>query len=202
MVDYTGRKVTIVGGGKVGARKARYFADEAKVTVFSRSFITDFQTIPVNQIEIEVSHEDSDITTLIMGASLVIAATSDPILNSLILTCCRGQGILCNNVTEPPGDVILPAKFTGKQFTIAVSTQGGSPAVARFIREHIQATWPDLDQMIILEDHLRSELKYQGVPEGRRREILTAVLHDQEIWQKLKTGLREADALVTQRYLP
>ncbi|MFH0966382.1 MAG: bifunctional precorrin-2 dehydrogenase/sirohydrochlorin ferrochelatase [Methanobacteriota archaeon] len=200
MVNYTGKKVTIFGGGKVGARKARYFADEADVTVYSRSFNSDFQTIPVKQIKKDVSREDSNLSTLIEGASLVIAATSDPVLNSSILTSCKRQGILCNNATEPPGDVSLPAKFTGEQFTIAVSTRGGSPAVARFIREHIQATWPNLDQMIILEDQLRSDLKEQGIPEDRRREILTAVLHDPEIWQALKTGLPEANRLVAQRY--
>ncbi|PKL59957.1 MAG: hypothetical protein CVV33_05180 [Methanomicrobiales archaeon HGW-Methanomicrobiales-4] len=148
----------------------------------------------------ELSSEESRLTSFIAGASLVIAATSDPALNSLILTCCQGQGILCNNATEPPGDVTLPAKFTGEQFTIAVSTLGGSPAVARFIREHIQATWPDLDQMIILEEQLRSDLKEQGIPEDRRRDILTQVLHDQKIWHALKTGLPEANMLVTERY--
>lgn len=200
MVNYTGKQVTIFGGGKVGARKARYFADEADVTVYSRSFIPDFEAIPVKLVRTDVRDEDSKLTTLIAGASLVIAATSDPALNSSILTCCRAEGILCNNVTKPAGDVTLPAKFSGEQFTISVSTLGGSPAVARFIREHIQTSWPDLDQMIILERQLRSDLKEQEISEDRRREILTAVLHDPEIWQALKTGLPEANMVVARRY--
>ena len=201
MVNYIGKRVTIFGGGKVAARKAMYFVSEADITVYSRSFIPDFQTMPVKQIRMELSSNDTRIPNLIPGASLVIAATSDPIVNLSVLTCCRNQGILCNNVTSPPGDVTLPAKFTGEQFTIAVSTRGGSPAVARFIREHIEATWPDLDLMISLEEQLRSDLKGQGISEDRRGGILAAVLHDQEIWQALKPGLTEANMMVIERYL-
>ena len=38
MIDLAGKKVVIFGGGEVGARKARFFAPEAEVTVISRSF--------------------------------------------------------------------------------------------------------------------------------------------------------------------
>jgi precorrin-2 dehydrogenase/sirohydrochlorin ferrochelatase len=201
MVDYTGKKVTIFGGGNVGARKARYFAGEAEVMVYSRSFIPDFQIIPVKQMRIELSAEGTQLPGLIAGASLVIAATSDSRLNTSILTCCQNQGILCNTVTIPPGDVTLPAKYTGEEFVIAISTLGGSPAVSRFIREHMETTWPDLDLMIRLEKRLRADLKEQGIPEEQRRDILTAALHDPEVWKALKLGVAEANILIGKRYL-
>ena len=201
MVDCNGRLVTIFGGGEVGARKARYFSDEADVTVYSRSFSPAFQSIPVRQIHTELHAGDERIADFIRGAFLVIAATSDPALNTAILTQCREMKILCNNATNPQGDVVLPAKFTGERFTIAVSTRGGSPAVSRFIREHLESTWPNLDLMIILEEKLRHELKKLDFSEDNRRNILTAVLHDPVVWQTLTQGVPAALQYTEEKYL-
>lgn len=200
MVDCTAKKVTICGGGEVGARKAAYFAGEAEVTVYSRSFSAAFHSLSVHQVQTEILPIEENISRIIMGAFLVIAATSDPALNAVIESRCRAAGILCNNATRPAGDVILPAKFSGDRFTIAISTQGGSPAVARYIREHMQATWPDLDQMIILEEELRGDLKEEQIPEEQRRKILTTILHDSAIWQSLPKGVAATRKVIQERY--
>ena len=185
MVDCTHRSVTIFGGGEVGARKARYFAGEADVTVYSRSFSPAFDSIQAKKIRIDLFEAEERIDEFIRGAFLVIAATSDSDLNQTIAARCSTVGILCNNATTPQADVTLPAKFTGEKYTIAISTQGGSPAVSRFIRETIEATWPDLDLMISLEENFRRDLKDRKISEERRRELLTAVLHDPAIWKAL-----------------
>ncbi|MDD1730107.1 MAG: bifunctional precorrin-2 dehydrogenase/sirohydrochlorin ferrochelatase, partial [Methanospirillum sp.] len=78
---------------------------------------------------------------------------------------------------------------------------GGSPAVARFIREHFEKTWPHLDLMITLEDELKQNLKERQIPESRRREILTSILYDDEIWQALQRGLEPAITLAKEKYL-
>jgi precorrin-2 dehydrogenase/sirohydrochlorin ferrochelatase len=200
MVDCTGRPVTIFGGGAVGARKARYFSDEADVTVYSRSFSPSFQSIPVRQIQAEISIRGEQIDEVIRGAFLVVAATSDPDLNKEIIERCTRKGILCNNATTPAGSVTLPAKYTGNRFTIAVSTKGASPGVSRFIREHMEACWPDLDQMIMLEEEFRQILKEQGISESRRREILADLLHDPEAWLTLSQGIGAALRYAEEKY--
>lgn len=202
MVDCTHRSVTIFGGGEVGARKARYFAGEADVTVYSRSFSPAFDSIQAKKIRIDLFEAEERIDEFIRGAFLVIAATSDSDLNQTIAARCSTVGILCNNATTPQADVTLPAKFTGEKYTIAISTQGGSPAVSRFIRETIEATWPDLDLMISLEENFRRDLKDRKISEERRRELLTAVLHDPAIWKALSGGIEPALRLVQERYHP
>ncbi|MDD1729064.1 MAG: bifunctional precorrin-2 dehydrogenase/sirohydrochlorin ferrochelatase, partial [Methanospirillum sp.] len=127
MVDCSQKSVTIFGGGEVGARKARYFADEADVTVYSRSFSPAFESINVKKICITIPKDEQKIRDLIQGAFLVIAATSDPDLNRFIATRCNEERILCNSATEPTADVTLPAKYKGNTFSLSISTNGGSP---------------------------------------------------------------------------
>ncbi len=200
MVDCTDRPVTIFGGGEVGARKAEYFAPAADVTVYSRTFSPAFQDIRVVQITTELTGDEREIDRYIEGAFLVIAATSDPDLNRRILTVCRDRKILCNNATMPRGDVILPATYEGGRFTIAISTKGASPAVSRFIREHLQAAFPDLDQLISLEEQLRSRLRDQGLPEPCRRDILTRALHDPEVRKRLQNGTDTTITYIMEQY--
>lgn len=201
MVDCSKRLVTIFGGGKVGARKARYFASEADVTVYSRSFSPAFNSIQVKQVGTTIPRDETAITDLIRGSFLVITATSDPELNLIIATRCRDEGILCNNATDIHSVVTLPAKITGERYTIAVSTSGGSPAVSRFIREQIEEMWPDLDLMITLSEELRQDMRMRLIPETKRREILTAILHDPVIWKSLQTGTENALMRVKETYL-
>ncbi|PWR70138.1 precorrin-2 dehydrogenase/sirohydrochlorin ferrochelatase family protein [Methanospirillum lacunae] len=201
MVDCSKRLVTIFGGGEVGARKARYFADEADVTVYSRSFSPAFGSIQVKQIRTTIPRDETAISDLIRGTFLVITATSDPDLNQIIATRCKADGILCNNATDSHSDVTLPAKITGDRYTIAVSTSGSSPAVSRFIREQIEEMWPDLDKMISLSEELRMDMRTRMIPETRKREILTAILHDPTVWKSLRTETEDTLMRVKETYL-
>lgn len=200
MVDGNNKRVAICGGGEVSARKAAYFAEEAEVTVYSRSFCPAFDDMPVKKIRIELNADDASIPSIIRGAFLVIAATSDPDLNASIRARCLSEKILCNNATSPQGDVILPAQYRGDRFTISVSSLGASPAISRFLREYLQNTFPCLDQMIALEENLRHDLKEQHVPEHERREILNTLLHDPDIWATLPSGPDKARKRVQERY--
>jgi precorrin-2 dehydrogenase/sirohydrochlorin ferrochelatase len=200
MVDITNKQVIICGGGEVSARKAAYFAQEAEVTVYSRSFSPAFATIPVRKIQIELNANDDQISSIIRGAFLVIAATSDPELNNVIRTRCEAEQILCNSATSPLGDVTLPAQYHGNQFTITVSTHGKSPAVSRYIREYMQNTFPNLDQMICLEETLRCDLKNNQIPEDERKRILTTILNDPHIWSALPSGSDAARRYVQEKY--
>jgi siroheme synthase, N-terminal domain len=150
MIDFTGKKVIIFGGGVVGARKARYFANEADVIVYSRSFHPEFQEIPVKTEVCNLTRDLETLRNMIHHASLVIAATSDPELNGLIESACTHEHIWCNVAAGKQGDVVLPAKISGNRYVIAVSTSGSVPAVSRLIREEIENTFPDLDDLILL----------------------------------------------------
>ncbi len=201
-VDCSGRRVIIFGGGAVAARKAAYFAPEARVLVVSRSFVRKLESSDVEKKNADIREiTDAGLSALIGDAFLVIAALSDPEQNNRIGSICRSRGILFNNADGEAGDVILPAISRGENFTLAISTGGSSPAVSRFIREHLEQELPELDAMIDLQRRLREELKRTEPDPAQRNAILRRVLDDASVWKALKTDPAGAWDTVSARYL-
>jgi precorrin-2 dehydrogenase/sirohydrochlorin ferrochelatase len=201
-VDCSGRRVVIFGGGEVACRKARFFVPEANVTVVSRSFIGKFAGLMVNKQETDVSLASDDaLRGIVSGAFLVVGALSDPEQNNRIGRLCREAGILFNNADGETGDVIIPALSRGENYCIAISTGGSSPAVSRFVREHLESVFPALDAMIALQSELREELKKTEPSQPRRNEILHEVLSDPSVWETLGKDPALARKHVFGRYL-
>ena len=186
MIDLTGKKVVIIGGGEVGARKARFFAPAAEVTVISRSFSPHLSGIDVKRIPRDIRDlPDGKIRALLDGAFAVVAATPDPSLNNRIGTLCREKGILFNNASGDTGDLLIPSVIAGDHFLLALSTEGESPAVSRFLREHLQSTLPELDRMVALQGRLRKYLLDIEPDSRKRKDIVIKVLHDPSVWVAL-----------------
>ncbi|PWR71223.1 bifunctional precorrin-2 dehydrogenase/sirohydrochlorin ferrochelatase [Methanospirillum stamsii] len=200
MVDFTGRKVIIFGGGAVGARKARYFVEEADVTVYSRSFHPDFSSIPVRQEVLDLSPDAYSICPLIQDSALVIAATSDPDLNNIIREASESVHVFCNVASGNPGDVFLPAKVTGKKFTLAISTIGSVPAVSRLIREEMEKTFPDMDELIELGEWIRESFSTDHADPISGQSILYTALRDPETRKALSKGQMNAREYIRERY--
>jgi precorrin-2 dehydrogenase/sirohydrochlorin ferrochelatase len=200
-VDCSGKRIVIFGGGEVASRKAAYFS-EAEVLVVSRSFSHKMSILPVERRMLDAGRvSDEVITGIIGGAFLVIGALSDPIQNNRIKNLCRAQNILFNNADGEAGDVIIPSVTGGKNYLLAISTKGNSPAVSRFIRENLEQQFPALDDMIALQRDLRAQLKHTEPSLLRRNAILWDVLNDREIWKALKNNPDRACILVQERYL-
>ncbi len=201
-IDCSGRLIVIFGGGAVAARKAAYFAQDASVLVVSRSFVQKMDTLQVEKKSVDIEHApDSTLAGLIRGAFLVIGALSDQTQNNRIGRLCRKKGILFNNADGASGDVILPAICRGEQYTLAISTGGSSPAVSRFIREHLEEELPGLDAMIELQRRLRRELKHTEPDQARRTMIVRKVLEDNAVWKLLMKSPEKAWETVSARYL-
>jgi precorrin-2 dehydrogenase/sirohydrochlorin ferrochelatase len=201
-VDCSGKRVVIFGGGEVASRKAAYFSGEADVLVVSRSFSHKMSILPVERRMLEVGRvSDEVLTGIIDRAFLVIGALSDPIQNNRIKNLCMAREILFNNADGEAGDVIIPSVTTGENYQLAISTMGNSPAVSRFIREHLETQFPALDEMIALQHDLRAQLKLTEPAQSRRNAILWEVLNDRELWKTLKNDPARARQQVMERYL-
>ena len=201
-VDCSDRRIVIFGGGNVAARKAVYFSKKSHLTVVSRSFVSAFDGVQVTRVELDLeTTSDLKLLDLTRDAFLVIAALSDPEANNRIGKLCRTKGILFNNADGEPGTVVLPAVTGGEHYTIAISTHGASPAVARFVREELDDAFPALDGMIVLQERLREALKESEPDQKKRNVVLRDVLDDSAVWQTLSTDEDAAWDDVKKRYL-
>src|SRR4051812_34999370 len=87
-LDIAGQRVVVVGGGKVGLRKARGLVDAgARVYVVSPQFNAVFEDLAVSRITREYSAGD------LTGAQLAFAATDDRAVNRQVGEDARKLGI-------------------------------------------------------------------------------------------------------------
>jgi precorrin-2 dehydrogenase/sirohydrochlorin ferrochelatase len=169
MIDCAQKKIVIIGGGNVAARKAAYFSD-ADVFMYSATFHPDVPAY-VTRVSCTIAPDRDAIRRIIEDAFLVIVATSDPGLNTFIVDVTRAEKILCNCADGEPGDVIIPAQIQRGEIVIAVSSGGTSPALSQFLRIHLEEMFPELEQIAVFLAVLKLELK-QSIPEQKRRSII------------------------------
>jgi len=201
-VDCAGKRIVIFGGGEVAARKGAYFSGEAEVLVVSRSFSHKMSILPVERRMMDASRvPDEVLDRIIEGAFLVIGAFSDAAQNNRIKVLCAEKGILFNNADGEPGDVIIPSVTSGKNYMLAISTKGSSPAVSRFLREYLETQLPSLDEMVALQRDLRAQLKHCEPSVSRRNLILREVLHDPALWEILSRDPARVHQYVQEKYL-
>lgn len=137
-MDLAGRECLVVGAGTVAARKVRsLLACGAAVTVVGERPAAAFRALERRGVRLRPRRfRASDVG----GQALVIAATDDRSVNASVAAAARRRGIPVNAVDDPPNcTFIVPAVVRRGALTVAVSTGGKSPAVARFVKERIEA---------------------------------------------------------------
>jgi precorrin-2 dehydrogenase/sirohydrochlorin ferrochelatase len=140
-LDIKDKKCVIVGGGEVAARKAERLLDcGAKVVVISPKLTPELAALKDKNLISHITAEYSG--DLIDKAALIVGATDDEKTNARISSDARGKGIPVNIVDDPQKcDFILPALVQRGDLAIAVGTGGKSPALARHLREELEATY-------------------------------------------------------------
>jgi len=168
-LDIAGKRCAVIGGGQVALRKVQTLLEyKAKVEVISPELCPELAAIE----EISVRNRQYQPGDL-KGAFLAIVATDNHEINHRIAREARSQGILVNVVDDAEYcDFILPSLVRRGDMTIAVSTAGRSPALARKLRTRLEQDFgEEYAALIVLVDEVRRELKQQGITV------------DSEIWQ-------------------
>ena len=125
--------VLVVGGGKVAARKIDgLLRAGASVTVVAPWFTDEVLALPVRRIARPYGASDLD------GVRLVITATADRAVNAQVTRDATARNIWSNSADDPINcTFILPAIARNGVLIAAVSTGGGSPALAGWLRSQI-----------------------------------------------------------------
>ncbi len=160
----TGKRCVVVGGGQVAVRKVRALLEyKASVEVISPELCSELGQL-VESGEIQILHREYRAGDL-KGAVIAIAATDDSDINLRVAKEAQGKAVLVNVVDDAESsDFILPSYVRRGDVTIAISTAGRSPALARKIRTKLEkdfgAEYACLARLI---DEVRAEVKRQGI---------------------------------------
>lgn len=126
--------VLVVGGGRIGARKAEGLSAAGARVRLVAAEVSDH----VDRTALaEVRERPFDVTDL-DDVRLVVTATGDHAVDQAISAAARSRGIWTNAADQPVDcEFILPAITRAGRVTGAVSTDGASPALARYLRDRI-----------------------------------------------------------------
>lgn len=165
MLDIRGRSAIVVGGNEIAAEKAASLAASgAHVLVQASHFCAEVRALAdAGQVTLrEKQYESGDLA----GAFVVVAAvTYEPELVEAIWAETQKRGQLINIVDVPERcSFILPSILRRGQLTIAVSTEGASPSLAKRIRLRLESLFPPAyDAYLRLASVARAHLRAEGV---------------------------------------
>lgn len=139
VLHLAGRLTVIVGGGRVGKRKLQgVLKAGARVKVIDPSTPGEPKNENVEYVQRRYRRGD------LAGAHLVFSCTDDPETNRAVAEEAEKLSIWCSRSDQPQqSDFSLPAVLRRGDLTVAVSTGGGSPAMAALLRNEIAEMVPD-----------------------------------------------------------
>jgi uroporphyrin-III C-methyltransferase/precorrin-2 dehydrogenase/sirohydrochlorin ferrochelatase len=167
-----GRRVLLVGGGRVASEKLRALVEAgARVTVVAPSIADEIAAMPVGITRRPFAPQDLN------GVWFVVAAAT-PDVNREVASCAEQRGIFVNAVDDiRNASAYLGGVLRRDGVTVAVSTDGAAPALAGLLREGLDALLPrDLDAWVSCAVDTRAQWLADGVPMPQRRPLLLDAL--------------------------
>ena len=164
MVDIKGKRCVVIGGGEVALRRAEMLVEHgAQVEIISPELCPELNRLAASGAVLSTLREykPGDLH----GAFVVVAATDNSKINNQVAEEALKLGILINVVDIPElSSFIVPSCLHRGDVTIAVSTGGKSPALARRLRTELEKSFgEEYASLAILVSQVRSELKQGGV---------------------------------------
>ena len=132
----------VIGGGDIALRKINLLLKaKAKVDCLSPLFCKGIKNLSENG-HITLINKSFDQTD-IKDYSIIIAATDDKSVNSLISSIAQDKKILVNVVDSPElSSFIMPSIVDRSPLIIAVSSSGKAPVLSRIIRAKLETVIP------------------------------------------------------------
>ncbi len=164
-IEAKNRKVLVIGGGNVGAEKVRgLLAAEADITLVSPTLVDELrghaESGRIKHLPRPYREDDLD-----GGWEWVMVATDDGAINADVAHAAKARGLWVNAADDPKYcDFILPAVVRKGKITLAASTSGTSPALARRLREELDAyLTEDMPALADLLAEVRTEIRRLGI---------------------------------------
>jgi precorrin-2 dehydrogenase/sirohydrochlorin ferrochelatase len=159
------KKVLIVGGGNIAYEKLEHLLDfTLDITVIAPQISTKMlDMIREKQLNFETRvYNSGDIKEF----AIVVVAVDNISLQSEIFEESKQYNCLCNSVDSVDYcDFIFPSYVKKDDLTIAISTSGASPAMAKYLKLYLRDLIPDGISSFLNE--MKSLRK--TIPKGKKR---------------------------------
>lgn len=193
MLNLTGKRAVVIGGGVVAARKIETLLEaNAEITVISPELHE--KIIPAFNDKLltwkKKQFEPADLT----DAFLIIAATNQAAVNLQVYKNTSDQQLI--NIVDRPdlSNFIVPASFRRGKLTVAVSTSGAMPGLSRKIKQELDSQYDETyaEYLNFLEQSRQRVLQEIEDP-SKRRKILKSLLRSEflELTQKAQYAVRD-----------
>jgi len=200
-LNLSGRQCLVVGGGNVAERKAAALLDSGACVTLISPEVTPNLLAWVSQgrlIHCPRVYATGDAK----GYMLVMCATDSPAVNEQAAMEAKQSGALVNVAdTRALCDFTLPARLQRGGLSIAVSTGGQSPALARELRNELSGKYgPEYADYLEIASRLRREWQGTCVSSDERCQRWEEMKgFDPEVLELLRQG-RKAEAEVRFRH--
>nr|WP_181447821.1 MULTISPECIES: siroheme synthase CysG [Pseudoalteromonas] len=186
------KPVLVVGGGDVALRKCRAFLKaRAHVTLVAPEFCDELRELA----------EKGDVTLIndffkeqyLDQQMLVIAATDIDSVNKDVFELANARNIFVNVVDDQPKcSFIFPSIVDRDPITIAISSAGTAPVLARRLREKLETLIPQhIGPLATLVGSFRDKVKQRFKHFADRRQFWEGVF-DSSVVSKVQAGNTEA----------
>lgn len=178
-VDVRTRKVVLIGGGVVAARKAELLIKaQANLVVISPTLCTQLETQYQQNKFIWLAEDYQSIH--LDDAFLAIAATDDALLNETVFYDANARKIFVNVVDDQPlCSFIVPSIIDRSPVIVAISSGGTAPVLARLLREKLETMLPtSLGKMAEIAGRWRHKVK----------DTLSNMRERKRFWEKSFSG--------------
>lgn len=194
MLNLSGRRAVIIGGGAVAFRKSRDLLEsDAMVTVIAPSFNEGFDSLEAefrDSLKLEKRpYRKGDLD----GAHIVFSATDDHALNRQVYEEALEKNIFINAVDDPPHCTFtVPSSFARGDLIVAISTGGVSPSMSARIRRDIEKVIPGsivdmLEALKSARSLLQNNAEFNTLSSEQRGSILKQIVMNDELLGELVT---------------
>ena len=197
MLDLSGRRCLVVGGGGVALGKAQgLLAEGAKVCVVAVAPVASLvELAQTGALELERrAYQDTDVD----GCALVFAATDDREVNRRVFMDAHARGIWANVADDPEiCSFHLPARVRRGAFQLAIASAGGAPFVVRRLRKLLERRLgPEWAEWTEAAARFRRFVRATGLPrdemEKRYDQFFAATVDADRLTARVPTSREEA----------
>lgn len=193
------RRVVVVGGGRVAARKLRQILPKAGTCVVIS---------PIVASEVELWHAKGRlqwearffVASDVQRGDVIICTVSDETVRRLVQACAATQGAWYNDaVAASDGDFIVPSVLEFGRLCFSVMSGNASPRLIKLIKEDWQARYAALGKVADELAVFREEVKRKITSSQEREAFWQTYLPEDTLtrieageWERMKGDIQDA----------